>query len=238
MELQRPSPAHDPRLAALLRRGFFGRLPADVAATILADSPMAEYPRGTRIYLRRNGMGVAVVAAGLLRYYLTLRTTREITVRYAGPADMVGTVVPGDGGVSTGIQAVEPSALLYIDTERLMRLAAQDARVAMALLAESTRRLRFAYRRLAAGYGASVRSRAARDLLERAAALGSPTPGLRLRVSQQELADAIGSVREVVARVLRELRRERVIDTDRSGVTILNFAALEAEAGLEIEDAG
>ena len=49
------------------------------------------------------------------------------------------------------------------------------------------------------------------------------------RVSQQALADAVGSVREVVVRVLRDLRSEGVIRTSRDGIEILLPDRLIAE---------
>ena len=74
----------------------------------------------------------------------------------------------------------------------------------------------------------AVRSRVARDLGERAKISGTPLrPGLHLEVTQQALADATGSVREVVARALRELREENVIGPLGDGVTILDFDALD-----------
>jgi CRP/FNR family transcriptional regulator len=41
------------------------------------------------------------------------------------------------------------------------------------------------------------------------------------RVSQQELADAAGTVREVVVPVLRELRRAGLVQTERSRIVLL-----------------
>jgi CRP/FNR family transcriptional regulator len=49
------------------------------------------------------------------------------------------------------------------------------------------------------------------------------------RVSQQELADAVGSVREVVARVLRDLRVAGIVDTSSDSVLILDAARLHSE---------
>ena len=45
-------------------------------------------------------------------------------------------------------------------------------------------------------------------------------------VSQQALADAVGSVREVVVRVLHDLRAEGVIRTGRDGIEVIVPAAL------------
>jgi CRP/FNR family transcriptional regulator len=49
-------------------------------------------------------------------------------------------------------------------------------------------------------------------------------------VSQQELADAVGSVREVVARVLRDLRIAGVVATSADRVVIVDAARLYAES--------
>jgi len=45
-------------------------------------------------------------------------------------------------------------------------------------------------------------------------------------VSQQELAEAVGSVREVVARVLRDLRGAGLVATGPDGVHVLDPAGL------------
>jgi CRP/FNR family transcriptional regulator, cyclic AMP receptor protein len=50
-------------------------------------------------------------------------------------------------------------------------------------------------------------------------------------VSQQELADAVGSVREVVARALRDFRVAGMVATTADNVVILDPARLYAESG-------
>jgi CRP-like cAMP-binding protein len=69
----------------------------------------------------------------------------------------------------------------------------------------------------------------ARHLLDLAAAQAGRRP-LIAKVTQQELADAVGTVREVVARTLRELRRDGVVNTGRAGVAISSPERLLAEA--------
>lgn len=51
------------------------------------------------------------------------------------------------------------------------------------------------------------------------------------RVTQSDLADAVGSVREVVVRVLRELRDDGLIETGRDGIVIVDSERLVAEHG-------
>ena len=48
-------------------------------------------------------------------------------------------------------------------------------------------------------------------------------------MSQQELADAVGTAREVVVRILRDLREDGLVTTGRDGITILDPGRLDAE---------
>jgi hypothetical protein len=83
--------------------------------------------------------------------------------------------------------------------------------------------------------------RVARHLLDLASARVREQPAsdhlggreLTVQVSQQELADAVGTVREVVVRVLRELRRDGVVRTERDRIVLLEPARLIQEQGVE-----
>ena len=76
----------------------------------------------------------------------------------------------------------------------------------------------------------SVRQRVAAHLLDLASAQQRPGGQLMARVSQQELADAVGSVREVVARVLREFRRDRLVATAPDRIHVLDPAGLHTQS--------
>jgi CRP/FNR family transcriptional regulator, cyclic AMP receptor protein len=69
-----------------------------------------------------------------------------------------------------------------------------------------------------------VRQRVAAHLLDLASAQQRPQARLVARVSQQELADAVGSVREVVARALRDFRLAGLMATAPDSVVILEPA--------------
>ena len=51
------------------------------------------------------------------------------------------------------------------------------------------------------------------------------------RVTQQALADGVGTVREVVARILRDFREEGIVDTTPGHIRILDPARLAAIVG-------
>ena len=58
-----------------------------------------------------------------------------------------------------------------------------------------------------------------------------PRGHLVARLSQQELADAVGSVRQVVARVLRDFHVAGIVVTSSDSVLILDAARLHSEPG-------
>jgi CRP/FNR family transcriptional regulator len=72
----------------------------------------------------------------------------------------------------------------------------------------------------------SVRERIGRHLLDLAT---EHQEGDRLlaRVSQQDLADAVASVRTVVSRTLQEMRREGLIETSRDEIVVLDTHRLD-----------
>ena len=70
-----------------------------------------------------------------------------------------------------------------------------------------------------------MRQRAARHLLDLASEAQHGTE-LRAAVSQQGLADAVGSVREVVVRVLRDFRVAGLIETRRGSIVISHAEGL------------
>ena len=76
----------------------------------------------------------------------------------------------------------------------------------------------------------SVRQRVAAHLIG-VASIDVESPDTPVApITQQQLADAVGSVREVVARTLRELRVDGLISVGRARITILDPKRLAGEA--------
>jgi PAS domain S-box-containing protein len=113
---------------------------------------------------------------------------------------------------------------------RFLRLVETDANVARAVLAELSRRLEDVYATVADAAFGTVREKVARHLL---ALSGDGRPGERriAPITQQELADGVGTMREVAARALRDLRRDGIIRTAPGSIEILDSARLAASLG-------
>jgi CRP/FNR family transcriptional regulator, cyclic AMP receptor protein len=169
------------------------------------------------------------VLSGLLRVYLASGDGRQTTVRYARASDVLGVPVAVGGPVGVNVQALTPSSVLMLNVATLQSLGQSDAAFAWAVAEEVTRRLYAVLETFAGDAFGSVRQRIARHLLDLAAEQQRDTR-LVARLSQQELADATRTVREVAARVLRQMRDQGLVETTRHGIEVLDPSALQREA--------
>jgi CRP/FNR family cyclic AMP-dependent transcriptional regulator len=220
----------DSDVAEAMARSFLGKLPPELVDELLAEGERTDYPAGTTIYREGEAPRAVLVIEGLLRVYMTSAEGRQVTVRYARDADVLGVAVLVGGPVNVAVQALAPCSLFRINARILTQAARQDARVAWAVAEELNRRLYDTLQQTAINAFGSVRQRVAAHLLDLASAQQRPEGRLVARVSQQELADAVGSVREVVARVLREFRLAGLVATAPDSVVIFDAARLYGES--------
>jgi len=221
----------DQEVDGALAGSFLAGLPPELVGRLRDEGERADYPAGTTVYRAASDPRAALVVRGLLRVFLTSAEGRQVTVRYARPGDVLGIAVLVGGPASTGVQTVEPSSVFRISARVLTAAARRDPRVSWAIAEELNRRLYEVLEQTAVNAFGSVRQRVAAHLLDLASDRQRPHGRLAARVSQQELADAAGSVREVVARVLRDLRVAGIVATTADSVVILDAARLYAESG-------
>jgi CRP/FNR family transcriptional regulator, cyclic AMP receptor protein len=199
-----------------------GSLPQELIAELTAGAERLYIPaRSTFHHEGEDVPHLELVLAGLVRVQVSAADGRNLTVRYGRSGALLGVAtLYVDISRPFGIQALSDSELLSLRPEIVRRWADRDARVARALLTETSERVMSFVAEFSGHAFANVRQRIARHLLDLASDQ-QPSGELLAPISQQELADAVGTVREVVVRTLRELRDERVVQTRRDGIVIL-----------------
>ena len=219
----------DADLESAVLASHLRELPTDVIDDLMAGAVRLKIPASSVIH--REGEGAPVlelVVSGLVRVFVTARDGRTMTVRYCRPGALLGVIslfTPGFAMPAT-VQALVDAELLALSPGVARRAAAQDIRVTQAFLREqSERAISFLYEVPGSAF-ATVRQRVARHLLDIAS---EGTPELVVPVSQQQLAESVGTVREVIVRVLRELRAAGVVHTERNRIIIVDPARLIAE---------
>ena len=218
-------------MRAAIDRSFLAQLPAPVLDRLLEGAVLEAVPAGTTTYRAGGEPRPSLIVDGLFRSYFSGPDGRQVTVRYAREGDVLGVVATHGGPAPLYVQALTDSQRLLMDSSTLRDLAKQDADVSWAMLGELTNTVYALWHEIAATAFATVPQRVARHLLEIAAREQEAEGGsLVAHVSQQELADLAGSVREVVARALRELRDDGIVRVSRSGIQVVDPASLATRA--------
>lgn len=232
---------HDPVVRAAIRTSHLAAVPEPLLEPLFADATRLSVPAGSMVRREgERGPHIELVVGGLVRVYVSSPDGRTLTVRYCRSGAMIGAVslfrpsyvMPG------GLQALVDTDLVVLRAEVVRLASDRDRAMADALIAELSDRVYQFVVEIPGASFASVRQRVARHVLDIAA---EQQHGARLvaPVSQQAIADAVGSVREVVSRALGELRREKLVTTGPGGIEILDpdrlaadvFAAPVTEAG-------
>jgi CRP/FNR family transcriptional regulator len=198
-----------------------GSLPQEVVAELATGAKALRVPaRSTFHHEGENSPHLELVLAGLIRVQVSAADGRTLTVRYCRRGALLGVAtLYAEVSRPFSIQALSDSELLSLRPDVVRAWAERDARVARALLTETSERVMSFVAEFSGHAFANVRQRIARHLLDLASDYQRPDE-LLAPISQQELADAVGTVREVVVRVLRELREEGTVQTGREGIVI------------------
>ena len=229
---EQAGPPVDVQVQAAIAASHLHELPGDVLTQLLAGARRSRVDAGRTLHrVGDDDRHVELVVAGLVRAHVTAPDGRTLTVRYCRRGALLGVLsLYAEAYVMpVTIQVLSAADLLSIRPTVLRGLADRDVRVARALLHELSERVMAFVAEIGGSTFATVRQRVARHLLDRAA-MNHPDGELVAALTQQELADAVGTVREVVVRTLRDLRRDEVIETGRRGIRIHAPEHLLAEA--------
>jgi CRP/FNR family transcriptional regulator len=228
----------DDGVAAALAASSLARLPGPALQRLLTRARLVRVPAGSVTHREGDtAEHLELVVDGLVRAFVTAPDGRSMTVRYARRGALIGVVsMYADGfRMPAGTQAVGDATMLRFSPDVVRRAVAEDADVADALLHELAARVLSYIHEIADSAFTSVRHRVARHLLDLASQESrtgrGARPVLSVPVSQRELAEAVGSVREVVVRALRDLRESGAISTYRDHIKILDPVRLCHEQG-------
>lgn len=163
---------------------------------------------------------------------------RRHVIHRGGPGATLGEVpLFSESGYPATAIASRRTRCLVVPRAELLAIVTRHPALAALLLEGMARRIRFLVGRLDERTGSDVRGRVADYLLDRAA--GSRSAWFSLGLTQGELAEELGTAREVVVRTLRTLREEGALESGPSGrYRILDPDLLRAGGGRRHEPGG
>jgi CRP/FNR family transcriptional regulator, cyclic AMP receptor protein len=195
---------------------------------ILAGSTRTVFPAGTVVTHPASRPQAYLIDEGLARLYWNVPDGRQATIAIVRPKELAGGSMALGASPWVFMQVITESQLTILDISTLRTVAATELEVSTAISAHLAMRVRDAYRLIAVRSLGNIRERVAYDLLDRAAHSQLVVGRLEVRATQADLADSIGSSREVMSRALRDLRLEGLVDTAPGVIRVANPAGLAA----------
>lgn len=199
--------------------------PATTAAFTSAAS-LRKIPSGSLIYQQGDqGFEMYRIVEGTVRVSVSRDDGREIIFLFFKQGDCFGVsgLIDGEPMPQTA-EAVTPTTLQVINAASFARLRHEHRDFDGALLKLMALQMRFVSAHFIEASLSDLQGRVCARLLEYARpALGEQPI---VRISQTELAFAVGGSRQRVNRVLRQLQAQGLIETDYGGIRILDLDAL------------
>jgi CRP-like cAMP-binding protein len=216
-------------------------VPAAVTRRLLLRAAVRELPNRTVLAGAALPSGCGMVLAGLLRSFVAIADGREVTLSYIGPGRMIGLGPlfapprpPEEQRRRPSVlhlQALTRARAPWLSADTVRSLAREEPALGVFLLEQLARTNIELSRSLAGTAFGSVRQRVAGHLLQLAREQGAD--GTRVvPVTQQQLADAVGSARQAVTRALRELRQRGLIATSRGRIRLQESEVLAADVSV------
>jgi CRP/FNR family transcriptional regulator len=228
----------DDGVRSALAASSLARLSTPATLRLLTGARLVWIPTGAVTHREgETAEHLELVVDGLVRAFVTGPDGRTMTFRYCRCGALIGSVSMYASGfrMPAGIQAMVHARLLRFSPDVVRRAAHDDPLVAEAFLRELADRALAYIHEITGSAFTTVGERIARHLLDLAAqesrVAGGAQRVLTVAVSQRQLADSVGTVREVVVRVLRELRDAKVIRTHPDHIEILDPIRLSQEQG-------
>ena len=191
-----------------------------------------DYPKNNVLsYMGDPAAAVFLVVSGRVKIILANKDGREVIVSLLGPGGMFGLTSALDGGTQPAYAVtIEPSTIAKFNGQAFIGWTGSSPGAQAALVRELTRRVREMSRKIGSHALLSAKDRLFVTLMEIADTEGEQEPGgteiIFTRPTHQELANRIGSSREVVTRLLAELLESELLEADGGRVIRVPMSAL------------
>ena len=223
------------KIEILKQTQLFRQLDEDVLRVLSAHANEKKLARHEILFLAGEPAdGLYVIAKGSVRAYRTGQDGREQVLHTERAVTTIAELpVFDDGNFPSTVAAEEETSVLFIRKDDILAACMKYPQLALA----AARLLAFRLRRCAELVETlslrEVGQRVAKAMLEEANARGVATPdGIRFtqKLTHNQLAARIGTVREVVTRAIIRLQSQGLIGVDGKTITIADIDTLRAYA--------
>ena len=197
----------------------FKSAPARVVQDLLDASRGASIPAGSQIYREGDACsGIAFVLSGEIRVYKVGQSGREITLYEIGPGETcilnASCILAGQNYPAHAVTVAETD-LLLVQSAEFRRLVSDHETMREFVFTFLSRRLSGVMELVEEVAFGRMDERLEEYLMERSA-------DNRLETTHQRIANDLGTSREVVSRLLKDLERKGKVRLSRNEITLLS----------------
>lgn len=226
------------RIEALRGTQLFGNASEEALKLLASHAIERRLHQGEILFVGGEAArGLYVAVSGALRAFRESEEGREQTIHVERAGGTFAEIPVFDNGPDPStVMAEEESVVLFLAKDNVRRFLLQNPETALAALGVLAGRLRRVTSLLEQLSLQDVTQRLAVMLLERAASRGTVEDGASFSLPDphQRIAARLGSVREVITRILNRFANEKLIAIHGHRITILNASALHAKAKMHL----
>ncbi|HNP72725.1 MAG TPA: Crp/Fnr family transcriptional regulator [Kouleothrix sp.] len=187
------------------------------------------YARGALIYTPNHPADdLLLLCGGQVALHMISDEGRALTIRVVEPGELFGQIALGEhGNYDTFAEALTPATIYRISRADVRAMIEREPSLGLDLLEDLTRHRQAVSRLFDEVAFKSVPARLATLLLDLAESGGDAQPSRVARRSHRQLAERINAYRETVTKVINQFRAARLLEIDRSFITLLNPRGLE-----------
>src|SRR5689334_10732770 len=212
----------DLRLRTLCKNPYFEDLPEEILKEIAAHTQLRIFERGEILFWEGDPCaGLHIIQEGSVKLYRISSQGRQYIIRVLQEGETCNEVPAFDGGTNpVNVETLEKSTVWVIDDEALRALVKAHPDFALKVLSNFGKNLRGLVRMVSEMAFYQVTNRLARLISE------MPAEESRPHLTQEQLAAHLGTVREAVARSLKELERSGAIRIEDRRIYIADDTVL------------
>ena len=199
----------------------FGPLPSETLKAFAASSVARRFPKNAVLINEgEHGDSLFIVLSGRLKVYASNEAGKEIVIDFLGPGECVGEMSIDGSPRSASVMTTEPTTCAIVSRAKFRDFLHEHPDFALYLIGKLIQRARRTTE--------SVKSLALSDVYGRLVrllnALAREVDGRLIvteRLTQQEIAERIGSSRDMITRLMKDLVAGGYLSVEERTIVIL-----------------
>lgn len=211
------------------RNRLFRGLPAPTIQQVVSLATRRTYKESAVVFMRGDpGDALYGVVTGKVRISASGPGGKEIFLNVIEPGDAFGEIALLDGQPRTATAStLAASELMVIQRQQFLDLVRREPQLAVHLIELLCRRVRWTAEQMEDSTLLGAPARIAKRLLSLASVHGRQAgTGVKLTLSQENLAQFLGLSRQIVNKHLQTWKRKNWVSLGRGSVTVMNERAL------------